>query len=149
MIELVKKILSLLALGAGTALIVAAQRPPKKPSRRPEKAKRRVVIYIFEATWCEECKKARPALLEMTKNHPGITFRWIDVDKDKDFALYHQVTTLPTVIATVNSKEVSRVEGVGTLADYDRMTTEAVERSNGAIPLPGSDEETKELPPGD
>ena len=149
-----KKLLPLIALGAGAIMLVAGSSKPKsrkKPSgpvKRPELNETGARIYVFEAEWCVFCKKAKPALLETAENHPSIPFQFVDFDSEKELVERFGVNLLPTVISTVDGVETGRIEGQGSVDQYTQMAEDAEGMVSGAIPLPAAPGK-KELPPGD
>ena len=145
-----KKLLPVLALGAGAALILTGTKKRPKNRGLPEGkgADESAQIYVFEASWCAICKETKPALLEVAKRHPDIPFRFVDVDLEKSLAEEFDVSLIPTVIAIVNGEIVRRVEGRGKLSDYEDLAEHAKNVASGAIPLPPPESEKKKLPSG-
>ncbi len=149
-----KKILPFIALSAGAAMLIAGSSRSKSRKRlsRTEKSAELdedgARIYVFEAEWCDFCKKAKPALLEVAENHPSIPFKFVDFDAERELVERFGVTLLPTVISTIDGVETARIEGQGSVDQYTQMAKDAESMVSGAIPL-SSASGKKELPPGD
>lgn len=145
-----KKLIPFLVLGAGAVMLASGSkrdRPKRELSESEESPQ--IQVLVFEASWCAACQVAKPALLEVSKKHPDIPFRFVDFDAEGELARQFEVNALPTIIALVNGEEVRRVEGAGTVERYDEVIAEARDMVSGAIPLPEKSEDLKKLPPGD
>jgi thioredoxin 1 len=68
-------------------------------------------ILKFEAVWCGPCKKMKPVFESVAAKHPDVSFRSVDVDKEKALASRYQVDLLPTVVAVKDGREVGRLVG--------------------------------------
>lgn len=66
-------------------------------------------ITKFTATWCGPCKILQPHLEEIQKLY-DIEFVAVDADEHPDLLDKYRVTSLPTVILTVDDK-AERIEG--------------------------------------
>lgn len=66
-------------------------------------------VYIFTAKWCSHCLKAMPMFKELANelSQDKIAFKFIDEANNKDMLKEFNVTSFPTVIMTVNGKNVT------------------------------------------
>jgi len=65
-------------------------------------------IY-FSAQWCGPCKMLGPVMEEL--NTEGYNVQKVDVDSNTELSQKYGIRNIPTVILTVNGKEVSRKVG--------------------------------------
>ena len=69
-------------------------------------------ILYFTADWCQPCKKVKPIVEDLNREHvPGI-FQLIDVDIETDMAKTFKISAVPTFILFDDGRESSRVTGV-------------------------------------
>ena len=69
-------------------------------------------ILYFTADWCQPCKKVKPIVEDLNREHfPGI-FQIIDVDIETDMAKTFKISAVPTFILFDDGRESSRVTGV-------------------------------------
>ena len=69
-------------------------------------------ILYFTADWCQPCKKVKPIVEDLNREHfPGI-FQIIDVDIETDMAETFKISAVPTFILFDDGRESSRVTGV-------------------------------------
>ena len=66
-------------------------------------------VLRFTASWCQPCKALAQQLEELGLDK-DVTV--IDIDEQQDFAIQYGVTSVPTLIAVDNNKEVKRMVGV-------------------------------------
>ena len=62
---------------------------------REAKAKKRVVVIDFTATWCGPCKRVAPVFADMSEEYDAM-FLKVDVDKNSTVSGKHNVTAMPT-----------------------------------------------------
>ena len=91
----------LAALGAFTALFIAPV-----PAQAGE-----LKILKFEADWCGACQKMKPVFASVAADESGVSFQTVDVDRQSDLADRYRVTSLPTVVAVKDGREVGRLTG--------------------------------------
>jgi len=65
-------------------------------------------IY-FSAVWCGPCKMLGPVMEEIASE--GYSVQKVDVDSNTELSQKYGIRNIPTVILTVNGKEVSRKVG--------------------------------------
>jgi thioredoxin 1 len=65
-------------------------------------------ILYFSAVWCGPCRSLAPKMDELAKE---ITIEKIDVDSQSDIATKFGITSIPTVIMTVDGEEKQRYVG--------------------------------------
>ncbi len=69
-------------------------------------------ILYFTADWCQPCKKVKPIVEDLNREHfPGI-FQIIDVDIETDMAETFKISAVPTFILFDDGRESNRVTGV-------------------------------------
>ena len=70
------------------------------------------VLVDFWAEWCGPCKTLSPLLERMTDDGGGsFLLAKVDVDANQELSAQFGVQSIPTVVAIVNGKEVSRFSG--------------------------------------
>ena len=69
-------------------------------------------ILYFTADWCQPCKKVKPSVEDLNREHfPGI-FQIIDVDIETDMVETFKISAVPTFILFDDGRESNRVTGV-------------------------------------
>jgi thioredoxin 1 len=71
-------------------------------------------LLHFTATWCQPCKSMEPLIEKLVSENLDIDYNKIDVSDEFDPAVEYGVRGVPTFIALVDGKEVSRHTGVAT-----------------------------------
>jgi thioredoxin 1 len=71
-------------------------------------------LLHFTATWCQPCKSMEPLIQKLVSENLDIDYNKIDVSDEFDPAVEYGVRGVPTFIALVDGKEVSRHTGVAT-----------------------------------
>jgi thioredoxin 1 len=71
-------------------------------------------LLHFTATWCQPCKQMEPLIAKFVLENLDINYDKIDVSDEFDPAVEYGVKGVPTFIAIVDGKEVSRHTGVAT-----------------------------------
>ena len=71
-------------------------------------------LLHFTASWCQPCKQMEPLITIFVSEHLDINYDKIDVSDEFDPAVEYGVRGVPTFIALVDGKEVSRHTGVAT-----------------------------------
>lgn len=72
----------------------------------------KVQIVSFSSPGCGACVKQKKILNELKKEYEGnIDFEYVDVTKDHRTTDYYEVGIVPTLLVTVNGKEVDRLVG--------------------------------------
>lgn len=66
-------------------------------------------ILRFTASWCEPCKALSKSLEEANLNVP---IEVIDIDVFPETAIDYSVRSVPTLVLTVDDKEIKRLVGV-------------------------------------
>jgi len=70
------------------------------------------VIVAFYATWCGPCKMLGPVFEEVS-NELGSKYRFvkINIDEERDIAVSHNVSSIPTIIFVKDGKIIGRETG--------------------------------------
>lgn len=68
----------------------------------------RYVVLDFWATWCGPCKFISPKLEKLSEEHTEILFGKINVEEEQKLIKEYGITSIPTVIAVCDQKEVAR-----------------------------------------
>jgi thiol-disulfide isomerase/thioredoxin len=76
-------------------------------SARPQ-AERQVLFFM--ADWCGPCQQMLPLVQKLERE--GYPIRRVDVDKSRDLAQRHEITSIPVCLVIEDSSERSRVTGV-------------------------------------
>jgi len=72
----------------------------------------RVHIVSFSSPGCGACVKQKKILDELKKEYEGnVDFEFVDVTRDLQTTDYYEVGVVPTLLVTVNGKEVDRLVG--------------------------------------
>jgi len=71
-------------------------------------------LLHFTATWCQPCKQMEPLLENFVSKNLDIAYNKIDVSDEFDDAVEYGVRGIPTFIAVVDGKEISRHTGIAT-----------------------------------
>ena len=90
-------------------LIVVGCDGPKSPCPGPCKVR----VLAFTAKWCEPCKRAVPALLQIRAG--GADVRLIDIDDRPQLAKQYDVTSVPTYIVyacggSIRTQDITMVQ---------------------------------------
>jgi thioredoxin 1 len=71
-------------------------------------------LLHFTATWCQPCKQMEPLIAKFVSENLDINYDKVDVSDEFDPAVEYGVKGVPTFIAFVDGKEVSRHTGIAT-----------------------------------
>lgn len=84
-----------------------------------------LVLLDFHASWCGPCKSLNPIIRELASdNEDTVTIGKIDVDSHGELARTYGVRGIPTVIFLKNGKEVDKVVGLKSKAEFqDKINT--------------------------
>jgi thioredoxin-like negative regulator of GroEL len=67
-----------------------------------------LVVY-FSNEMCSVCRVLKPKVAAMLKDQfPGVTLRYVDIDKSPMLAGQHRVFTIPTLVIFFDGKEQHR-----------------------------------------
>jgi thioredoxin 1 len=68
-------------------------------------------ILYFTADWCQPCKKVKPIVEDLNREHfPGI-FQIIDVDIENEMAKTFKISSVTTFILFEDGKEINKIVG--------------------------------------
>ncbi len=71
-------------------------------------------LLHFTASWCQPCKQMEPLIAKLVSENLSINYDKVDVSDDFDPAVDYGVKSVPTFIALIDGKEVSRHTGTAT-----------------------------------
>lgn len=77
------------------------------------------VLLDFYADWCGPCRQVAGTVEQVAQR--GYPVRKVNIDHDRELARQFHVTSIPCFVLTVDGREVSRVEGRQTLAEFEQM----------------------------
>ena len=72
-------------------------------------------LIYFTASWCGPCRQLGPIMGEVSQQ---ASVQKVDVDSNPDLAQKYGIRNVPTVILTVNGKEVARKVGLNPKQAY-------------------------------
>lgn len=87
----------------------------------------KALVADFSAEWCGPCKMLEPILKRLEKEHTGVTFVTVDIDKHEKLSDDLKVSCVPTLFFVRKGQVMQRIEGLetyGTLARYVRELLE-------------------------
>ncbi|MFC0262929.1 thioredoxin family protein [Fontibacter flavus] len=68
------------------------------------------VIVQYGATWCGNCRIMKPKMKRLSGDYEGITFIYIDAEKNPESRKLAQVTNLPTFAAFKGGQLVNQTQ---------------------------------------
>lgn len=77
-----------------------------------------IKLIRFTANWCNPCSVLSPVIEGIKTENPDVIFQTVDVDDDVETMSLYGVKGLPTVVITVDGKEVDRIVGVNPANRY-------------------------------
>lgn len=80
-------------------------------SASPQAGASDLEIIKFEADWCGACQKMKPVFASVAADESGVNFQTVNVDRQSGLADRYRVTSLPTVVAVKDGREVGRLTG--------------------------------------
>ena len=94
------------------------------------------IIVDFWAAWCGPCMKSKPILEKLAKEYAGkVEFMPINADDSREVLEQFRVFGIPTVLALHGGKEVGRVTGALSEANYRAMFEALAKGKEVKIPL--------------
>ena len=86
-------------------------------------------LVDFDAPWCEPCRAQRRIIDRLKKNYQGkITFRKINIDDNRDIALYLGIQSIPTILLFKEGREKDRLVGLQTKETLEKALKKLVVR---------------------
>ena len=83
------------------------------------------LIIDFGASWCGPCKMFAPVFEKVKADYSGsYDFKKVDVDEESDLAQKFNIFSVPTVVAIKDGKEVARVSGYMSEAQFVKFLNE-------------------------
>lgn len=70
------------------------------------------VLVDFYADWCGPCKMLAPVIEEIADSAEGFNVYKVNVDELSDLAVEYGVSSIPTVAAFKNGREINRITGL-------------------------------------
>lgn len=71
-----------------------------------------IVLIDFYATWCMPCKAMSPILEEIAKEYEEVKVVKVDVDKNEELAIQHNVMSIPTILIMKNGEVIKTFVGI-------------------------------------
>lgn len=68
------------------------------------------VIVQYGATWCGNCRIMKPKMKRLSGDYEGVTFIYIDAEKNPESRKLAQVTNLPTFAAFKGGQLVNQTQ---------------------------------------
>ena len=72
-------------------------------------------LVYFTASWCGPCRQLGPIMGEVSQQ---ASVQKVDVDSNPDLAQKYGIRNVPTVVLTVNGREVARKVGLNPKQAY-------------------------------
>jgi len=76
------------------------------------KESKHILIIDAYADWCSPCKKLKPILIDVIKNHKNVQLVKINTDEVEEIIDALGVKSLPSIYAIINGKVVSSFVGL-------------------------------------
>lgn len=67
-----------------------------------------IEILYFSTETCNVCKVLKPKIKEIVSKYYGVSFVYIDTEKNIEIAANHTVFAVPTILITIDGKEFQR-----------------------------------------
>jgi thioredoxin len=79
-------------------------------------------VVDFWAPWCGPCRMTKPVLEKLALEYAGqVTFLPLNADESRTVLEHYHVMSIPTVLALRDGKQVARVTGAQSEAQYRAM----------------------------
>ncbi|KAG0582914.1 hypothetical protein KC19_3G095300 [Ceratodon purpureus] len=76
------------------------------------KARRKIVVVDFFASWCGPCRIMGPIFIELSKKYESnLIFCKVDVDEVADVTTEWEIRAMPTFLFINNGKQIDKVVG--------------------------------------
>ena len=82
----------------------------RKTAAAPVEFKKHVIVLFWDST-DEASREARGNVRRLSRKHPSVKVRLVEVKRDPQKPQRHNVTTFPTVVLLKNGREVERLAG--------------------------------------
>jgi thioredoxin 1 len=94
------------------------------------------IVVDFWASWCAPCMTTKPILDKLGKEYADrVEFMPVNADESQEVLQQYRVFGIPTVITIRNGKEVGRITGARSEADYRSLFEALAEGREVKIPL--------------
>lgn len=88
------------------------------------------ILIDFYADWCPPCKAQTPIIEELeSKFGNRVTFRKVNVDKDRQMATRYGVRSIPMLVIEVDGKIVKQFVGLTQADALETVLNEALSSS--------------------
>ena len=74
--------------------------------------KKGIVLVDFWASWCGPCMMLKPIYKELSDEIRGIKFCSVDTQANGEWAMEHNITGIPCIIAFKDGREIDRIIGL-------------------------------------
>lgn len=79
----------------------------------------KVVFVDFWATWCGPCQMISPIIEQIADEYvEKMPVAKVDIDQNRELAEKYKIMSIPTIILFENGKEVKRLVGAKSSAEY-------------------------------
>ena len=87
----------------------------------------RPVLVDFGADWCGPCRAIAPALDELASEMAdSITVAKVDIDKNQDLAVQHNISSVPTLMVFVGKQQAAMRVGALGKSELKDWVTQAI-----------------------
>lgn len=79
-----------------------------------------IVVYDFWAVWCPPCRTFAPTFDAWKSKYStsNITFKKVNIEEDQETAANFKISSIPTIIITVDGVETKRWTGAPKESDF-------------------------------
>jgi len=94
------------------------------------------IVVDFWASWCAPCMMTKPILDKLGREYAdGVEFMPVNADESQEVLQQYRVFGIPTVITIRDGKEVGRITGARSEADYRALFEALAEGREVKVPL--------------
>ncbi|KAG5722297.1 Peptide-N(4)-(N-acetyl-beta-glucosaminyl)asparagine amidase [Termitomyces sp. T112] len=97
------------------------------------KAKDKLSVIDFHATWCGPCHAIAPVYEALSKQYTGVNFMKCDVDAAKEVASHYSISAMPTFVFLKGKTKVDQVRGANKTALESALRRHSGPSSSGVF----------------